>query len=118
MIAARLGKMPTTSVRRRISLFRRSCGLLDQIWRQISWGKQAKASRSSRAASRCSPASANLTAMVSTTRPNWEDGAHHGGDPGLGRLGHLREQVPEVVGAAALPGGTAQGGADGVDQAA
>ena len=32
MTEARSGKIPTTSVRRRISLFRRSCGLLDQIW--------------------------------------------------------------------------------------
>src|SRR5579859_3689237 len=31
MIAERSGKMPTTSVRRRTSLFSRSCGLLDQI---------------------------------------------------------------------------------------
>ena len=29
--AARFGKMPTTSVRRRISLFSRSCALVDQI---------------------------------------------------------------------------------------
>ena len=36
----RLGKMPTTSVRRLILLLRRSKGLLDQIffqWRQGSW---------------------------------------------------------------------------------
>jgi succinyl-CoA synthetase alpha subunit len=31
--------MPTTSVRRRISLLSRSCGLFDQICRQISRGK-------------------------------------------------------------------------------
>jgi hypothetical protein len=31
MMAARSGKIPTTSVRRRISLFSRSCGLFDQI---------------------------------------------------------------------------------------
>jgi hypothetical protein len=35
-MAARSGKMPTTSVRRRISLFKRSCGLVLQIWRQSS----------------------------------------------------------------------------------
>jgi hypothetical protein len=29
-IASRSGKIPTTSVRRRISLFSRSCGLFDQ----------------------------------------------------------------------------------------
>ena len=47
-----------------------------------------------------------------------EDGAHHGGDPRLRRLGHLGEQVAQVVGAAALPGRAGQGGADRVDQAA
>jgi hypothetical protein len=33
-----VGKMPTTSVRRRISRLRRSWGLFDQIWLQISRG--------------------------------------------------------------------------------
>ena len=33
--AGRLGKMPTTSVRGRISLLRRSRGLLDQIFFQV-----------------------------------------------------------------------------------
>jgi hypothetical protein len=33
-----VGKMPTTSVRARISLLSRSLGLFDQICRQISWG--------------------------------------------------------------------------------
>ena len=35
---SRSGKMPTTSVRRRISRLARSLGLLDQIRRQISLG--------------------------------------------------------------------------------
>jgi hypothetical protein len=34
-----VGKMPSTSVRRRISRLRRSEGLFDQIWRQTSLGK-------------------------------------------------------------------------------
>jgi hypothetical protein len=34
----RSGKIPTTSVRRRISLFRRSCGLFDQICFQCANG--------------------------------------------------------------------------------
>ena len=38
-MASRLGKMPTASVRRRISRLRRSLGLLDQIWRQIVLGE-------------------------------------------------------------------------------
>src|SRR3954467_15310255 len=50
----RSGKMPTTSVRRRISRFKRSLGLLDQIWRQISLGNAVNASTSGRAVSRWS----------------------------------------------------------------
>ena len=56
-MASLLGKMPTESVRRRISLLRRSWGLLDQICRHTSTGKVVKASRSARAASRWSVAS-------------------------------------------------------------
>ena len=41
--------MPTTSVRRRISLLSRSWGLFDQIWRQICLGNAVNASRSARA---------------------------------------------------------------------
>ena len=41
--AGRLGEMPTTSVRRRISLLRRSCGLLDPTFFQWATGKLEKA---------------------------------------------------------------------------
>src|SRR5512132_845179 len=44
MRAGRSGKMPTTSVRRRISRLSRSLGLFDQICRQTSRGKAVKAS--------------------------------------------------------------------------
>ncbi len=37
--AGRFGKMPTTSVRRLISLLRRSCGLFDQTCLQWATGK-------------------------------------------------------------------------------
>ena len=47
-------KMPTASVRRRISRLRRSAGLLDQIWVRTSLGKSVKARMSARAASRWS----------------------------------------------------------------
>ena len=40
-MASLLGKMPTESVRRRISLLRRSWGLLDQICLHTSTGKAA-----------------------------------------------------------------------------
>ena len=43
--------MPTTSVRRRISLLRRSCGLLDQIFFQWASGKLEKARTSGPASS-------------------------------------------------------------------
>lgn len=42
-MAVSLGKMPTTSVRRLISLFSRSKGLIDQILRQCPIGKAVKA---------------------------------------------------------------------------
>lgn len=41
--ALRLGMMPATTVRRRISLFKRSWGLFDQICRQCGGGKAANA---------------------------------------------------------------------------
>jgi len=44
MTKSRSGKMPTTSVRRRISLFNRSWGLLDQICRHASREKAVNAS--------------------------------------------------------------------------
>jgi hypothetical protein len=50
MIELRAGKMPTTSVRRRISRLRRSLGLFDQIWRQTSSGNAVNARMSGREA--------------------------------------------------------------------
>jgi hypothetical protein len=47
LMAARSGKIPTTSVRLRISLFNRSWGLLLQICFQTDLGKAAKARMSS-----------------------------------------------------------------------
>lgn len=71
MTAVRSGKMPTTSVRRQISLFSRSCGLFDQICRQISRGKAVNASSSCWAASRCSAALGNLASNASRTCRIW-----------------------------------------------
>ena len=53
----RVGKMPTTSLRRRISRFNRSWGLLDQICFQCSLGNPVNANRSAAASSRCWAAS-------------------------------------------------------------
>ena len=52
LVAALLGKMPTTSVRRLISLFSRSSGLFDQICRQCATGKAVKARMSGPASAR------------------------------------------------------------------
>ena len=127
-MAARLGKIPTTSVRRRISLFSRSCGLFDQIWRQISRGNAVNASRSSRASSRCVGGVGELgldrvhdPGVLGVDRVGVglvEDRADQRRDPRLGRLRDFREQIAQVVGAAPLPGRAGQGGADRVDQAA
>ena len=107
-MAGRSGKMPTTSVRRRISLLRRSwIGLLDQIWRQTALGKAAKARMSSRAASRCSAAGGELglqgvddLAVLGVHGGGvglFEDGAYQRGHPRLCRLRDARGQVPVVV---------------------
>lgn len=48
-MASRVGKIPTASVRRRISRFRRSAGLLDQIWVYTSLGNSVNAKMSARA---------------------------------------------------------------------
>ena len=105
--------MPTTSVRRRISLLRRSRGLLDQIFFQWATGKLEKARTSG-------PASSSRRGDL------WErvlelsnhplelgmhllrgrllvDGAYHGGHPGLSAPGDPSEQVGHEVGAAPLP---------------
>ena len=47
-----VGEDSDHSVRRRISRFSRSCGLFDQIWRQIALGGAVNARMSARAASR------------------------------------------------------------------
>jgi hypothetical protein len=56
LAAALLGKMPTTSVRRRISLFSRSSGLFDRICRQWAIGKAVKAGMSGPASARSAAA--------------------------------------------------------------
>ncbi len=51
-MASRLGKIPTMSVRRRISRFNRSVGLFDQTFVHTAFGAWVNASSSSRASSR------------------------------------------------------------------
>ena len=72
MTASRPGNMPDNVFwRLRISRFRRSLGLFDQIWRHSSFGNAVKASISARAPSRCSATAGSLSANASTTRSNW-----------------------------------------------
>src|SRR5690349_5352804 len=128
MMAARLGKMPTTSVRRLTSLLRRSCGLLLQICRQCSCGKLAKASTSGPASASRSAAWPKRSWSCSTTRPCWAQTAPastwskmertRGGDQSLGRLGHPPHQVAYEVDPAALPAGARQHRRDGLSEAA
>ena len=128
MTASRSGKIPTTSVRRRISRLSRSLGLLDQIWRQISFGNAVKARTSARAASRCSATAGSL--LGQGVEDPVELGVHgvgvglvvdrvqHRLDPGPScSSGSTRHQVRGVVGAAALPGRAGQVRRDRLDQA-
>jgi hypothetical protein len=71
VIAASLGKMPTTFVRRLISLLSRSSGLVLQILRQCSYGKCRNASTSSRAASITGTAVVNFLRSITVTRCQW-----------------------------------------------
>ncbi len=64
-------KIPATSVRRRISLLRRSWGLPGQAWRQISRGNAVNARTSSRASSRWAAATGNLASSAVTTWWCW-----------------------------------------------
>ena len=125
MMASRPGKMPTTSVRRRISLFSRSWGLLVQICRQTSRGKAVKARMSSRAWSRCGRGRelglerGDDLAVLGPDRGGvglLEDGADQRGYPRLGGLGHPGEQVAVVVRPAPLPGRAGQDRGDRVHQ--
>src|SRR6266540_3204517 len=60
--------MPTTSVRRRISLFSRSSELFDHSWRQCSFGKAVKASSSGPTSSKSAAASGKRPSSWATTR--------------------------------------------------
>jgi hypothetical protein len=95
------------SVRRLISLFSHSSGLVDQIFFQWLTGKPVKASRSS-AASRASPRPGGLAAEHAgdDVEPGahvlgvglGEDRADGGGDHLAVALGHAGEHVAHEVG--------------------
>ena len=119
---------PTTSVRRRISRFSRSCGLLDHSFCQWATGKAVKARMSGAASASSSATWAKGSRSCSTTigrGPRRETVAGRwcvpcekvlGGHSRLGTLGHSGEQVGHEVGAAALPAGSSKHRGDGVLQ--
>ena len=123
--AGRLGKMPTTSVRHRISLLRRSRGLLDQIFFQWASGKLEKARTSGPASS---SREATWERVLELSDHPLElgmhllrgrllvDGAYHGGHPGLSAPGDPSEQVGHEVGAAPLPTGPTEDSCDGIPE--
>jgi hypothetical protein len=107
VMAARLGKMPTTSVRRRISLLRRSSGLLDQIWRQWVSGKggerQDLISGVGEQRGGLGKTALKLIDNAAMLGPDLvgaalgEDGPHQGRDHRLVRPRHPRENVASEV---------------------
>ena len=127
MMASLLGKMPTESVRRRISLLRRSWGLLDQIYRHTSTGKAAVGQQvSSRGVEVVSGLGQQVTGVVQEAVELGLDGCcvglvvdrvEHGLDSGPQTLGNHCHQVSGVVGATALPGRSGQVRGDSLNQA-
>ena len=123
MIEPRSGKIPTTSVRRRISRFSRSLGLFDQIWRHRPRGNWVKARISGGV-----EVGLDLREPDDVVEELFVLGVHGGGadlvehrvqhrlDPAPGVLGTDRHQVRGVVGSTPLPGRTRECGSDRVDQ--
>lgn len=64
-------KIPTTSMRRRISRLSLSAGLLDQVCRRMSSGNVVNARRSSRASLRWSATAGRRPSVYSSSRSNW-----------------------------------------------
>jgi len=73
--ASRSGKMPTTSVCRRITRVGRSWGLFDQTWRRCSVWKAAKAVKSGAACPSISATRGKCARSSPTTRASWAGSA-------------------------------------------
>ena len=123
VIPTGLGKMPTTSVRRRISRFSRSCGLLDHSFCQWATGKAVKAGCPARRPPAARPPGQRAPGVVPPLGPvgrgpRRETVAGRWCVPCHARLGTLGpgEQVGHEVGAAALPAGSSKDCGDGVLQ--
>src|SRR5438128_6336331 len=104
-MAARSGKMPTTSVRRRTSRFSRSWGLLLQIWRQCSRGKVAKASTSEPASASSDAASEKRSCSCSTIRACWAQTASRSGWAKIERTSVAANVCADRVGDTSQKGG-------------
>ena len=126
MTAARSGKMPTTSVRRRISLLSRSSGLFYQIWRQCSLGKRGEGEQvGAGLVEQLGGGGEALLELVHDARVLLvdrvgvglvEDRAHQRRHEALRALGDAGQQVAHEVRAAALPARARQRRGDRVDE--
>ena len=127
MTAARLGKMPTTSVRRRISLLSRSWGLLRPDLPPVLLGEGGEGQDVGRGADqhvgRVGEALGELLDHPGVLGQDLfvvgllEDRADERGHHGLGGLGHPGQHVAHEVHPAALPGGAGEHRGNGVDEA-
>ena len=126
MIAGRFGKMPTTLVRRRISLFSRSWRVvrpdLPPVRHWESGGGQYLWRRLRQQLGRLREALGQLLHHACVLRPHLlgrgllVDGAHHRRHEALRAFRHAGEQVRHEVRATALPGGLAEDRGDRVLQ--
>ena len=126
-MAARLGKMPTTWVRRRSSVLSRPRGVVgpdigpvvdregrkgEQVFRRVSQHVGGFVETAGQLGD--DPYVLGPDAVVVGLL---EDGAHHGGHHALGRPRHPGQQVPGEIHSAALPRGTGEHSLDGGFQA-
>jgi len=126
-MASLLGKIPTESVRRRISLLRRSWGLLDQICLHTSTGKAAVGQQFGSCGFEVvgSLGQDRVDIVQEAVELSLDgccvglvvDRVEHGLDSGPQTLGNHCHQVSGVVGATALPGRSGQVRGDSLNQA-
>ena len=112
MIGARFGRIPTTSVRRRISFFSRSCGSFDPdlppdlAWDVVDVFGRGRELRFDRGHDPGEPLPHGVRVGLV------EDRTEQCRDTGLRRLRDLESRVAPVMRPAALPGRAQQRGAD------
>jgi hypothetical protein len=121
-MALRSGKMPTTSVRRRISLSSRSCGLFKPDLAPDLLGERGEGQQFGTSGIEVLGHLGELVAggiedSIVLGHNGWgiwlvEDGVQQSAHPGPGGLGSDGHQIGGLVGAATLPGRPRQGRAD------